>query len=206
MHSIGLGSSASQSQPLDHEGRPLRPEDAAALVMEKVEDVCLDGLLDLKKVGMLGGRPGNTLTDILPIDSKGNRILLQPNKFISSDADEQLLLFLPFTKPVKLVSLLVRLSVKEPTANLKTIKLFTNHPHMDFQDTDSITPVHTVELPSNPGRAFTKLETKEGLFEYVVPLPMARFHGITFLTIFVETNHGANQTKLAGITIIGRDK
>ena len=94
----------------------------------------------------------------------------------------------------------------------RTLKLLADRRNVDFSDVDEITPTHCqmAELPSRPadpdGRAFTRLEQKEGVWELVVPLNMAKFHSCAFLTLFVETNHGAPTTSIHGITIVGRDK
>jgi hypothetical protein len=206
MNAIGMGSGSGAQGAVDHEGRPLRDADRQTLVMEQVVDVCLDSLLDLKKLGMLGGRSSVPLASIIPVDSSGARTKLPVDKQVQSDSDEQLLLFLPFTRPVKLLSFLVRLSARDEQSNPRTVKLFANRPNMDFGDAESTTPTHVVTMPANPGREYTKEEKKEGLFEHVVTLPPVKFHGLTFLTIFIADNHGASTTKLAGLTLVGRDK
>ena len=211
MGAVGVGNKP-QKQMLDNDGNPLRQQDADALVMEKIEDVCIDNLLDYGKVGMLGGKSagGNVveLSGIIPLNpSNGSRVLLDSKKYIESDADEQLLLFFPFTRPVKVLSFLLRLQIPSPDCNPKCLKLYINQPHMDFNDVESITPAHTIELPSTPtDRDYTKTEKKDKLWEFVVQLPAVKFVNTTFLTIFIESNHGAPNTKLAGITFVGRDK
>jgi hypothetical protein len=206
---LGLGPSA-QTQQLDLDGRPLREEDRAALVLTHAQDVCIDALLDRPALGCLGAKPAHSLAAIIPCDAKGNRTQLRPDAVLSSDADEQLLLFLPFTRALRICSLLLRVPSRDAGlgSSPRTLKLFADRRNVDFSDVDEITPTQVAELPSRPadGRAFTKLEQKEGVWELVVPLNMAKFHSCAFLTLFVETNHGAPTTSIHGLTIVGRDK
>jgi len=206
---LGLGPSA-QAQQLDLDGRPLREEDRAALVLTHAQDVCIDALLDRPALGCLGAKPAHSLAAVIPCDAKGNRTQLRPDAVLSSDADEQLLLFLPFTRALRICSLLLRVSSRDAGlgSNPRTLKLYADRRNVDFSDVDEITPTQVAELPSRPadGRAFTKLEQKEGVWELVVPLNMAKFHSCAFLTLFVETNHGAPTTSIHGLTIVGRDK
>jgi hypothetical protein len=205
-NAIGMGGAAGSQQAVDLEGRPLKESDRQALVMEVTQDVCLDSVLDYKGVSQLGAKPSHNLMSIIPVDVKdGKRIALKVDHSISSDADEQLLLFLPFLRPVKLLSFLLRLSVKDPACNPKTLKMFANRPNMDFGDADSTTPATTVEVPLSPGRPFTKEETKEGLWEFVATVDRVKFAQTSFLTIFIESNHGAKATRLFGLTLVGRE-
>jgi hypothetical protein len=211
---IGINPSGGNRGPVDLDGNPLRAEDAAALVLVQAQDVCLDALLDRSHLACLGAKPSQQLAAIIPIDGKGNRILLKPDAVLSSDADEQLLLFLPFTRTVRLQSMLIRLSVKDLAANPRTIKFFADQRNLDFSDVDSVPPTQTVQLPMQPAasasgaapRAFTKEELKAGVYEVVIPLSAAKFHSTAMLTVFIETNHGAPTTRLHGLTLVGREK
>ena len=209
MNAIGMGTGTQKNTgPVDLEGRPLKDSDRQALVLDAVvSEVCIDSALDYKKIAMLGGKPSSVLTSIIPVSATtGERTKLKVDAFIQSDSDEQLLLFLPFIRPVKLVSFLVRLSVKTPECNPKEVHLFVNRPSMDFSDADSITPTFVSQFPKDAGRPFTKEELKEGVFEFVCTLPPVKFTDVSFLTMFIVDNHGAPQSKLSGLTLVGRDK
>lgn len=113
LNTIGIGNKADKNRQVDLDGNELRESDRAALVFDPIAvDVCVDSLLDLKKIGLLGAKPTSSLATIIPVDDTGARTKLKVDKFIQSDADEQLLLFLPFKQPVRLLSFLLRLSVK----------------------------------------------------------------------------------------------
>ena len=226
---LGLGpsSSGSGSGAVDLDGRPLRDSDRAALRPEASPlDVCMDALLDLGAVGSLGHKASQALRDILPVDPKGAARMLTKTATLSSDADEQLLLFLPFVRNVKLLSVLLRLSCKDANlaSNPRSLKFFANQRNMDFSDVESVVPTMVFEVPLRPAaassssssssaaggappRPFTKAELKEGLYEVLVPLlPAAKFANLSFLAILVDTNHGAPTTKLHGLTFVGREK
>jgi hypothetical protein len=219
MSKIGLGGAASAAAssrsghggPVDLDGQPLRAQDTAALVAHAIEDVCIDPLLDLKRCGSLGARASQSIGAILPVDAKGEFVALKsPAAVLESDADAQLLLYLPWTKPVPLLmSLILRVSVKDATSAPKTIHVYLNRPNLDFADAETTTPQQIVTLPLAPpgGRPFTKLELKEGVWEHQVTFaPASKYRGVTFLTLFVVDNHGAANTKLHGITLVGRAK
>lgn len=211
LHAVGLGTNATGVSAVDHDGRPLRDADRASLIIEPIVDVCVDSMLDAKRVGMIGGKANRSvLISIIPIDATGARTQLNPAAYVQSDADEQLLLFLPFTRPVKLLSFLIRLSTLDGGAtNPHTIRLFANNPNVsDFADAESTTATLEVSLPAQPvpARAFTQKETRECVFEHVVTLPIVKFAAVTCCTMFVVDNHGAAQTKINGLTFVGRDK
>ncbi len=201
---LGMGGSGAGQQAVDLEGRPLRPEDAAALVMTTAEDVCIDALLD-RGVAVLGAKPSQSLISIIPVDAKGARLKLKPDAVLQSDSDEQLLLFLPFVHALSLRSLLLRLSSKDPSSNPRRLLLFADRRNLDFSDVDSVTPTQIWDLPAFD-RTPTTQEKKDGLYEAVFEFQAAKWRSVALLTIFVESNHGAAATKIHGLTIVGRDK
>lgn len=204
---LGMGGGGG-AQAVDLDGRPLRAEDTAALVLDPTcEDVCLDAVLAVGKLAVLGAKPSHTLASIVPIDAKGKRVQLASSAVLSSDADEQLLLLLPFTRPVRVRSVLLRLSIKHTTANPAVIKLYADQPNLSFSDIEEVTPAFVWQLPQQPDRAWSKVEQKQGVYEAVLQLQGARFNAtLACLTLFIESNHGATNTHLHGITIVGRDK
>jgi PITH domain len=214
MHAVGLGgmgAGGQQQAAVDLEGRPLRDSDRQALVMEVAQDVCVDALLDHARVAVLGAHPSHQqLLSIIPVDpSTGARVRLKPAACVRSDADDQLLLYLPFARPVRLVSLLLRLSTSDLDANPRTLRLFVNRPHMDFADAEATAPAIVLEVPRGPpgGRALTKAERADGLYEHVASVDGGRskFAACTFLTVFVAAGHGAAHTHLRGLTLVGRE-
>ncbi|CAI0432489.1 unnamed protein product [Linum tenue] len=62
---------------------------------------------------------------------------------VESDADEQLLVYIPFLQVVKLHSLAVKGPEEEGP---KTVKLYSNREHMGFSNVNDFPPSDTVEF------------------------------------------------------------
>ncbi|XP_003384467.1 PREDICTED: thioredoxin-like protein 1 [Amphimedon queenslandica] len=109
---------------------------------------------------------------------------LESNKdiYLESDCDEQLILSLKFTQPVKLRSLQVT-APKDGRAP-KTIKLFINQTYtLDFDSAEGNTPVQTLNL------------TEEDISDdKPLPLMYLKFQNVQQLTIFVVNNQGDQET------------
>ncbi|XP_057499688.1 PITH domain-containing protein At3g04780 [Actinidia eriantha] len=108
---------------------------------------------------------------------------------LESDADEQLLIYLPFTQVIKLHSIFIKGTEDEGP---KTVKLFTNREHMGFSNVNDFPPSDTAELsPDN-------LKGKPVVLKYV------KFQNVRSLTIFVEDNQsGSEVTKIQKIVLYG---
>ncbi|KAE8670936.1 PITH domain-containing protein [Hibiscus syriacus] len=108
---------------------------------------------------------------------------------LESDADEQLLIYIPFTQVVKLHSIVVKGSEEEGP---KTVKLFTNREHMGFSNINDFPPSDTAVLsPDN-------LKGKPVVVKYV------KFQNVRSLTIFIEDNQsGSEITKVQKIALYG---
>ncbi|PSS10108.1 PITH domain-containing protein [Actinidia chinensis var. chinensis] len=108
---------------------------------------------------------------------------------LESDADEQLLIYLPFTQVIKLHSIVIKGTEDEGP---KTVKLFTNREHMGFSNVNDFPPSDTAELsPDN-------LKGSPVVLKYV------KFQNVRSLTIFVEDNQsGSDVTKIQKIVLYG---
>ncbi|KAL5068635.1 hypothetical protein RYX36_019522 [Vicia faba] len=108
---------------------------------------------------------------------------------LESDADEQLLLYIPFTQVIKLYSIVIKGPEDEGP---KTVKLFTNKEHMGFSNVNDYPPSDTAVLsPEN-------LKGKPTLLKYV------KFQNVRSLTIFIEDNQTDSEvTKVQKILLIG---
>mmetsp|Transcript_6591 Transcript_6591/g.19966 ORF Transcript_6591/g.19966 Transcript_6591/m.19966 type:complete len:208 (+) Transcript_6591:131-754(+) len=115
---------------------------------------------------------------------------LDPEPVMVSDADEQLLIFLPFYSAVKITSISVIGSGGEQ--NPKTMKVFLNSETMDFPTAEATEPVQTWELVS---------DNSKGEVEY--PTKITKFQNVRTMWIFISDNFGAEETSLQYIGLKG---
>ncbi|KAL4216514.1 Thioredoxin-like protein 1 [Mactra antiquata] len=111
--------------------------------------------------------------------------------YLESDCDEQLLLSIEFTQPVKLHSLkLYGPKDKGP----KTVKVFQNQPNnLDFDSADSMTPTQQLEL--------TTEDIQEGS---LAQLRFVKFQSVSNITLFIKDNQeGGEVTQLDYLGFIG---
>eukprot|EP01098_Paradermamoeba_levis_P012631 TRINITY_DN555_c0_g1_i1.p1 TRINITY_DN555_c0_g1~~TRINITY_DN555_c0_g1_i1.p1 ORF type:complete len:321 (-),score=93.78 TRINITY_DN555_c0_g1_i1:65-886(-) len=143
-------------------------------------DGSLNSLLEKSQMSCLNQATAHPVQNILTND----------DTFLESDCDEQLLIYLPFQQPVKIQSLRI---VAPNTANApKTLKLYVNQPHMDF-NSESIPPAQELTLTAN--------EIKE---KAVVPLKFLKFQNVNSLTVFVVDNQGGEETtKIQHLQVVG---
>ncbi|KAI1305274.1 Thioredoxin-like protein 1 [Halotydeus destructor] len=111
--------------------------------------------------------------------------------YLESDCDEQLIISLAYSQPVKLHSI----KLEGPAENgPKEVKLFINQPKtIDFDQADSMECTQSFELTSND------LTSK-------VPLNLrfVKFQNVSNLIIFVKNNqNGSDVTRLDHLQIIG---
>ncbi|GMG99611.1 hypothetical protein Nepgr_001451 [Nepenthes gracilis] len=108
---------------------------------------------------------------------------------LESDADEQLLIYIPFTQVIKLHSIIVKGPEEEGP---KTVKLFSNREHMGFSNVSDFPPSDTAVLSPDD------LKGKPIVLKYV------KFQNVRSLTIFIEDNQsGSDVTKVQKIALHG---
>ncbi|KAH3873149.1 thioredoxin-like protein 1 [Dreissena polymorpha] len=111
--------------------------------------------------------------------------------YLESDCDEQILISIEFSQPVKLHSLkLYGPADKGP----KTVKIFQNQPRsLDFDSADSMEPVQTLEL--------TPDDVKEGS---LIPLKFVKYQNVSSVTLFIKDNQEEGEvTRLDYLGFIG---
>ncbi|KAL8911122.1 MAG: hypothetical protein Q9171_003660 [Xanthocarpia ochracea] len=113
---------------------------------------------------------------------------LNAEPMLQSDADEQLLMFVPFTGVLKLHSLLIRSS--EDSSAPKTLKLFLNKDDLDFSAASDLQPTQTLELSQTS-------EIQE------LPVKRTSFGNTYSLTLFIEDNYGDDVTRIYWIGFKG---
>lgn len=109
---------------------------------------------------------------------------LDRSRYVESDADEQLLLYIPFTGLVKLRSFCC--IAEGGGAAPRVVKAFTNQEDLDFTNVESKRPVQEWSLPSDG-------DPRGQLWH---PMNAAKFTAVSSLTLFVESNHGASSTRI----------
>ncbi|KAK9167595.1 hypothetical protein Scep_002786 [Stephania cephalantha] len=108
---------------------------------------------------------------------------------LESDADEQLLIYIPFTQVIKLHSILIKGTEEEGP---KTVKLFANKEHMGFSNVNDFPPSDSIDLSED------NLKGKPVALKYV------KFQSVRSLTIFIEDNQsGAELTKVQKMVLYG---
>lgn len=116
--------------------------------------------------------------------------LENPNKYLQSDCDPQLIISLAFTQPVKVHSL----KIKAPAdSGPKTIRLFINLPNtIDFDAATSNIATQELEL------------TPKDLEGNVVNLRYVKFQNVQNLQIFVKDNQSDEETtRIDKLVILG---
>lgn len=103
--------------------------------------------------------------------------------YLESDADEQILLHIPFQTAVKLQSIVIQSSTDKDKAP-KQIRLFINQPNLSFGDAADQVATQEFEL------------TEEQLEGSVIPLKLVKFQKVNVLTIFVGSNQGGEETTI----------
>ncbi|XWX00811.1 hypothetical protein V2A60_008832 [Cordyceps javanica] len=113
---------------------------------------------------------------------------LELNPELESDADEQLLMTIPFTAQVKLHAILIRTS---PAACApKTLNLFVNQENLDFEAAEEADPVQRLELAQTS-------EVQE------VPVKRALFGKVQRLSLFFADNFGDGDEDVTRVSYVG---
>ncbi|KAJ7366440.1 DUF1000-domain-containing protein [Mycena albidolilacea] len=113
---------------------------------------------------------------------------LDEEKSVESDADDQMIIRIPFTGSVKLRSLLLKTGPTDQTP-LKVV-LFANESSLDFQDISDKTPT----------QEFTVAQGRE-VGEYA--LRTAKFSNVSSISLFFPEAQGADTTKIYYVGFLG---
>ncbi|EXV05434.1 PITH domain protein [Metarhizium robertsii] len=107
---------------------------------------------------------------------------------LASDADEQLLMTVPFAAQVKLHSILIRTS---PSLSApKTLHLYVNHDNLDFSTAEDMDPVQKIELSQTS-------DVQE------IPVKRALFGRVQRLVLFFVDNFGDGDEDVSRISYVG---
>ncbi|XP_064383353.1 PITH domain-containing protein 1-like [Halichondria panicea] len=113
---------------------------------------------------------------------------LDKTKFVESDVDEELLIYVPFTGSVKLKG--VVLIGGEDEYHPRELRLFKNRPPLGFDD-----------LRGEPDQSIQLSRDTAGTLEY--PVKVTKFNGVTSLLMYIPSNLGAETTKIYYIGLRG---
>ncbi|KAF9379437.1 PITH domain-containing protein 1 [Podila verticillata] len=130
-------------------------------------------------------------------ESNAGKSVLKPwhermddTKFVESDADEQLIMRIPFTGMVKLKSITLRSDPGE-TAPRK-LKAFVNRDDLDFDNAESTAATQEWDLVEDTNGQVAEYSTR-----------VAKFTSIRSLTLFFSDNFGGDTTKINFIGLKG---
>ncbi|BGP01175.1 hypothetical protein NBRC10513v2_002127 [Rhodotorula toruloides] len=144
----------------------------------------LNSQIDLSQIHCLNEAAGHTIKDLL----RGSG-----DKWLESDADEQLLLHIPIQQSIKLRAIRFT-TLSSHSANApKTIKLFVNQSGVDFDNAESTEAAQEVVLDEAQAKG-----------EKSVELRFVRFQNVGHLSIFVVDNQGGEDvTRIDKLELIG---
>ncbi|KAF5341980.1 hypothetical protein D9611_001682 [Ephemerocybe angulata] len=114
---------------------------------------------------------------------------LDQEKFIESDADDQIILRIPFTGSIRLRSLLIKAGPGDKTPS--KISLYANQPNLDFEG--------VVDRP--PSQEFEIAQSNE-VGEY--PLKTVKFSNISSVTLFIPASQGAETSQIYYVGFLGQ--
>ncbi|KAI0025650.1 DUF1000 domain protein [Xylariomycetidae sp. FL0641] len=113
---------------------------------------------------------------------------LQPEPELASDADEQILMDIPFTGQVKLHSILLRTS-PSPSAP-KTLRVYANREGLDFETAADLSPTQQLELAQTG-------DVQE------IPVRRALFASCRRVTLFFVDNFGDGEEDVTRVSYLG---
>eukprot|EP00124_Ichthyophonus_hoferi_P003132 Ihof_evm2s254 gene=Ihof_evmTU2s254 len=110
-------------------------------------------------------------------------------KFLESDTDDQLIIFVPFTGVVKIKS--IKIIGPEGDSHPKNLKIFGNRDDIDFDNVDDCVPLQELELSPDP----------TGRLDY--PTRVTKFQNLHSITMFFSSSYGADISKIFYIGLAG---
>lgn len=140
--------------------------------------------IDKPNVVALNVESGNGPEVIKPWDKREDEEM-----YLESDADDQMIIRIPFTGSVKLRALQLKAGPGDQTP--AKVQLFTNLDHVDFNDIGNLKPAQEFEIPQ--GREIGEY--------HVMP---AKFPNVSSLTLFIPASQGADTTRIYYIGCLGQ--
>ncbi|TFK19698.1 thioredoxin Trp26 family protein [Coprinopsis marcescibilis] len=154
----------------DHLGNDLGPQDSLFSQIDRPNVIALNGA----HKGSVVIKPWNERED--------------NSQYLESDADDQLILRIPFTSNVRLRSLLLKAGPGGKTP--EKITLYANAPHLDFESVNDRNPSQELEIVQG-----------NSVGEY--PLRTVKFNNVSNLTLFVPAAQGDDVTRISYVGFLG---
>mmetsp|Transcript_22059 Transcript_22059/g.30701 ORF Transcript_22059/g.30701 Transcript_22059/m.30701 type:complete len:215 (+) Transcript_22059:45-689(+) len=149
--------------------------------------------VDLPRVTCLNEEVANSGQRIIKIHEER----LSPDPSLTSPEDDaELLLHVPFTESVSIISVAIRSTHEsDSTFAPQIVKLFVDRENLDFETARELPPAATLELV--PPDHFV-----EGSIDY--PLrPAGRFQNVSSVSIFFEENFSGDEETSTEVTFVG---
>ena len=117
--------------------------------------------------------------------------MVDDDSLLKSDADDQLLLFIPFVEQVRIHSINF-IGSNEIDEQPRKMKFFVNKSEIDFDSAEFLKPTQAVALSE-----------KDLDRDSVTELKYVLFQRVNVLTIFIESSVGGDITSLKHLKIYG---
>ncbi|KAE9403604.1 DUF1000-domain-containing protein [Gymnopus androsaceus JB14] len=141
--------------------------------------------IDISNVVLLNANEDCGVGDVI----KPWHARMSEDKFVESDADDQLIIRIPFTGSVKLRSILLK-DWSWRSYALRKSRCFANADNLDFQDVSDKTPTQEFDIPQ--GREVGEYAVKP-----------AKFPNVSSLTLFFPASQGAETVRIYYIGLLG---
>ncbi|KAG2374417.1 hypothetical protein C9374_010701 [Naegleria lovaniensis] len=189
--SAGIGSFFSRFLPKSTEKNLIESSEAKQIMdsvkMEKYENeniyTSLNNIVNMSAIECLNQRKPNIVQNMFEMSDK---------KYLESDADEQLIIRIPFKTPVNITAIILKATNKLKCP--REILLFTKTGMIvDFDNAESVEPTQVIEI--DPDAAVNGV---------AIPLKIVKFKNVNMLQLFVSNNYGDNTTIINHLNIIGK--
>eukprot|EP01023_Acetabularia_acetabulum_P017106 TRINITY_DN1850_c0_g4_i1.p1 TRINITY_DN1850_c0_g4~~TRINITY_DN1850_c0_g4_i1.p1 ORF type:complete len:189 (-),score=39.73 TRINITY_DN1850_c0_g4_i1:130-696(-) len=152
---------------------------------EMAGQVDLVNQINFSQVECFNQKQDLNIKNALQAEIRGDSELL-----LESDADEQLLIHIPFHSGLAVGGILIQ---GPPDSGAKKVKVFKNEATLGFQEAESRKAVFEIEL--------TKEQLENKTF---IPLQRVQFSRVSVVTIFIESNQeDTESTKVTWISLSG---
>ena len=116
--------------------------------------------------------------NINPDSPSVDQIFIAGDRIMQSDSDEQMIVHIPFKSHVKVKSICVRATAvdNDKSSGPREVRLYVNHPHLSFQDVDSVKPAQIIYL------------SQEDLEGKPIELKFVRFTKVFHIAVYMNSN------------------